>query len=48
MFYGGKLKGMPPKLISDDKHCISTFDFELAKRMDILFQPFTVEYVSIL
>ena len=35
------------KLTTDDHHCLSSFDFQLAKAMDQLFKPYSIEYVSI-
>ena len=35
------------KLTTDDHHCLSSFDFQLAKAMDELFKPYSIEYVSI-
>ena len=35
------------KLTTDDKHCLSSFDVELAKAMDELYKPYSIEYVSI-
>lgn len=35
------------KLTTDDRHCLSSFDVQLARQMDALFKPFSIEYITI-